>query len=101
VLDLDSLGHMYNCRNHREYLQTPPLAQKEKDMHIHIKNSVEDNLSVYDSDNDDSVVIAILDDSIVTAIVLDLAHDSAVKLHSELSKLLQGYQPPEIEVLPE
>ena len=44
-------------------------------MHIHIKNTVEDNLSVYDSNNDDSVIIAILDDSIVTAIVLDLAHD--------------------------
>jgi len=68
-------------------------------MHIHIKNTMEDNLSVYDSNNDDSVIIAILDDSIVTAIVLDLAHASAVKLHSELSKLLQGYQPPEIEVI--
>jgi hypothetical protein len=70
-------------------------------MHIHIKNTVEDNLSVYDSNNDDSVIIAILDDSIVTAIVLDLAHDSAVKLHSELSTLLQGYQAPDLEVLPE
>ena len=39
-------------------------------MLIHIKNSVEDNLSVYDSDNDDSVVIAILDDSIVVLKIL-------------------------------
>jgi len=70
-------------------------------MHIHIKNTVEDNLSVYDSNNDDSVIIAILDDSIVTAIVLDLAHDSAVKLHAELSTLLQGYQAPDLEVIPE
>ena len=42
-------------------------------MHIHIKNSVADNMSVYESDSDDSIVIAILDDSIVTAIVLDLS----------------------------
>ena len=58
-------------------------------MHIHIKNSMPENMSVYESDNDDSIVIAILDDSIVTAIVLDIAADSALKLYNELASKLK------------
>ena len=58
-------------------------------MHIHIKNSVAENMSVYESDHDDSIVIAILDDSIVTAIVLDIAADSALKLYNELGSKLK------------
>jgi len=48
-----------------------------------------ENMSVYESDNDDSIVIAILDDSIVTAIVLDIAADSALKLYNELASKLK------------
>ena len=59
-------------------------------MHIHIKTSYEDNLSTYPSDSDDSVVIAILDDTIVTAIVLDLTKDVALKLHSGLNTILDS-----------
>ena len=58
-------------------------------MHIHIKNSMPENMSVYESDHDDSIVIAILDDSIVTAIVLDIAADSALKLYNELGSKLK------------
>ena len=58
-------------------------------MHIHIKNSMPENMSVYESDHDDSIVIAILDDSIVTAIVLDIAADSALKLYNELASKLK------------
>jgi hypothetical protein len=57
-------------------------------MHIHIKSSYKDNLSVYPSNDDDSVVIAILDDTIVTAIVLDLTKDVALKLQAELDDTL-------------
>ena len=46
-------------------------------------------MSVYESDHDDSIVIAILDDSIVTAIVLDIAADSALKLYNELGSKLK------------
>ena len=58
-------------------------------MHIHIKNSMPENMSVYESDHDDSIVIAILDDSIVTAIVLDIAAASALKLYNELASKLK------------
>tara|TARA_R100001082_G_scaffold110446_1_gene90418 strand:+ start:1477 stop:1689 length:213 start_codon:yes stop_codon:yes gene_type:complete len=58
-------------------------------MHIHIKNSVADNMSIYESDNDDSIVIAVLDDSIVTAIVLDISAESALKLYNELGSKLE------------
>ena len=58
-------------------------------MHIHIKNYMPENMSVYESDHDDSIVIAILDDSIVTAIVLDIAADSALKLYNELGSKLK------------
>ena len=58
-------------------------------MHIHIKNSVADNMSIYESDNDDSIVIAVLDDSIVTAIVLDISAESALKLYNELGSKLK------------
>ena len=44
---------------------------------------------MYESDHDDSIVIAILDDSIVTAIVLDIAADSALKLYNELGSKLK------------
>ncbi len=65
-------------------------------MHIHIKTSYEDNLSTYPSDSDDSVVIAILDDTIVTAIVLDLTKDVALKLRSGLNTILDST---EVEVI--
>ena len=65
-------------------------------MHIHIKTSYEDNLSTSPSDSDDSVVIAILDDTIVTAIVLDLTKDVALKLRSGLDTILDST---EVEVI--
>tara|TARA_R100000008_G_scaffold20429_1_gene10649 strand:- start:1337 stop:1549 length:213 start_codon:yes stop_codon:yes gene_type:complete len=67
-------------------------------MHIHIKNSVADNMSVYESDSDDSIVIAVLDDSIVTAIVLDIAAESALKLYNELGSKLNVTQAEVIEM---
>lgn len=57
-------------------------------MHIHIKCSSKDNLSVYPGGNDDSMVIAILDDTIVTAIVLDLDKEVVLKLQTELDNTL-------------
>ena len=68
-------------------------------MHIHIKNSVADNMSGYESDSDDSIVIAILDDSIVTAIVLDIAAESALKLYNELGSKL-NITPAEVIEMP-
>ena len=68
-------------------------------MHIHIKNSVADNMSEYQSDSDDSIVIAILDDSIVTAIVLDIAAESALKLYNELGSKL-NITPAEVIEMP-
>ena len=68
-------------------------------MHIHIKNSVADNMAVYESDSDDSIVIAILDDSIVTAIVLDIAAESALKLYNELGSKL-NIPPAEVIEMP-
>jgi hypothetical protein len=55
-------------------------------------------MSVYESDSDDSIVIAILDDSIVTAIVLDIAAESALKLYNELGSKLNVTQAEVIEM---
>ena len=56
-------------------------------------------MSVYESDSDDSIVIAILDDSIVTAIVLDIAAESALKLYNELGSKL-NITPAEVIEMP-
>ena len=55
-------------------------------------------MSVYESDSDDSIVIAVLDDSIVTAIVLDIAAESALKLYNELGSKLNVTQAEVIEM---
>ena len=56
-------------------------------------------MSVYESDSDDSIVIAVLDDSIVTAIVLDIAAESALKLYNELGSKL-NITPAEVIEMP-
>ena len=56
-------------------------------------------MSVYESDSDDSIVIAVLDDSIVTAIVLDIAAESALKLYNELGAKL-NITPAEVIEMP-